>query len=466
MPSHLAAELTDALVGGDAPGRVGPRRARRARGGTAGREVPGGPWGDGVPAMSGAPAGAAVAVLPQRAQLLAADADLDDGPLIPAGGARPGAMTAPRPLGPALPRQRVTAPEEVEGPRTLPEPDAGSPPCAPPAPAPLTRRARREVEQLEAALALPAAGTRQPAAGAHEAAEGADTFTPSRGPRPHRAPCRAAFGLPQVGMVGVLGIVTLVAPVAAPGAHATSESSTQDGTSTLSLLPSASLDLLSTVDPAPAGATAPVTPVSGVAVPDVAELLAKRAQAERASRAIGERALAEQAELDRAAQAAADLQALVAGCDGLVEEEVFDAGNGRLDTDALCGLWEPDDLLRPDAAIALAHLDLAFRAEFGDDLSITDSYRSYASQVAVKRAKPGLAAHPGTSQHGWGLAVDLGGGVQKGDRHYEWLAEHAPDFGWENPRWARRGGSGPYEPWHWEFARGRDGESVSSDETP
>jgi hypothetical protein len=33
-------------------------------------------------------------------------------------------------------------------------------------------------------------------------------------------------------------------------------------------------------------------------------------------------------------------------------------------------------------------------------------------------------------------------------------------FGWENPAWARPGGSGPYERWHWEYTKGvmADGE--------
>ena len=98
-------------------------------------------------------------------------------------------------------------------------------------------------------------------------------------------------------------------------------------------------------------------------------------------------------------------------------------------------------------------------------MNLTRRIVAGASQVAVKRSKPGLAARPGTSQHGWGLAVDLGGGVQKGDQHYEWLAEHADDYAWENPEWAQRSGSGPDEPWHWEYAAGRDGARTGSDDS-
>ena len=52
----------------------------------------------------------------------------------------------------------------------------------------------------------------------------------------------------------------------------------------------------------------------------------------------------------------------------------------------------------------------AYQKQGGSALCVTDGYRSYAEQVAVKLARPKLAASPGTSQHGLGLAVDLCGG--------------------------------------------------------
>jgi hypothetical protein len=65
----------------------------------------------------------------------------------------------------------------------------------------------------------------------------------------------------------------------------------------------------------------------------------------------------------------------------------------------------PAALLRCDAADALDGLQGAYRARFGKPLGVTDSYQSYASQVDVKRRKPGLAATPGTSSQG--VAVDV-----------------------------------------------------------
>ena len=44
-------------------------------------------------------------------------------------------------------------------------------------------------------------------------------------------------------------------------------------------------------------------------------------------------------------------------------------------------------------------------------------------------------------------------------KEHTWLKENAPDFGWDNPDWARSGGSGPYEPWHWEYVAGQDDRS-------
>ncbi|WP_106264645.1 MULTISPECIES: M15 family metallopeptidase [Isoptericola] len=126
--------------------------------------------------------------------------------------------------------------------------------------------------------------------------------------------------------------------------------------------------------------------------------------------------------------------------------------NGQIPTAAMCELsFAPGETLRCDAGAQLERLDRAYKAKFGSHLSITDSYRSYASQVATKAAKGYLAAVPGHSNHGWGVAVDLGDGVESfGTAQYDWLRENAPAFGWDNPGWARADGRKP-EAWHWEY---------------
>lgn len=127
--------------------------------------------------------------------------------------------------------------------------------------------------------------------------------------------------------------------------------------------------------------------------------------------------------------------------------------NGRLPLGALCPLWgTSSQLLRADAASAFDEMSKAYGAEFGEPLCVTDSYRSYLEQVAVKTAKPTLAAPPGTSNHGWGVAVDLCGGVQSfGTPQHAWMVASSMAYGWFLPAWARAGGALP-EPWHWEFA--------------
>jgi hypothetical protein len=126
--------------------------------------------------------------------------------------------------------------------------------------------------------------------------------------------------------------------------------------------------------------------------------------------------------------------------------------NGFLSAESLCPLEVGGGhRLRTDAAKAFDALNRARIAATGAPLCVTDSYRSYASQVDVFQRKPHLAATPGRSQHGWGLAVDLGCGVQTfGTEANRWMYANAPAFGWIHPAWARPGGSRP-EPWHWEY---------------
>lgn len=126
--------------------------------------------------------------------------------------------------------------------------------------------------------------------------------------------------------------------------------------------------------------------------------------------------------------------------------------NGNLDPAVLCPLWRaPGHRLRTDAARAYDRMSTTYAKATGRPLCVTDSYRTYAEQVDVYHRKPGLAAVPGTSNHGWGRALDLCGGVQTfGTAAHEWMQANAGRFGWHHPDWARQGGSKP-EAWHWEF---------------
>ncbi|MFI7589091.1 D-alanyl-D-alanine carboxypeptidase family protein [Spongisporangium articulatum] len=126
--------------------------------------------------------------------------------------------------------------------------------------------------------------------------------------------------------------------------------------------------------------------------------------------------------------------------------------NGKIPLSALCPLWaNGNHYLRADAAYGFNRLSKAYLQAFGAAPCITDSYRSYASQVRLAKTKPTLAAKPGTSNHGWGTALDLCGGINSyGTKQYRWMLVNAPLYGWFHPSWARQGG-GREEPWHWEF---------------
>ncbi|MDS1269586.1 D-alanyl-D-alanine carboxypeptidase family protein, partial [Lipingzhangella sp. LS1_29] len=123
--------------------------------------------------------------------------------------------------------------------------------------------------------------------------------------------------------------------------------------------------------------------------------------------------------------------------------------NGQLPDSVLCPLPQGGERLRADAAAAFIDLDGAFRAEFGRPMCVADSYRPFDTQLRLfHELEEGMAAPPGTSVHGAGLAVDLCGGVEdESSPEHAWMRDHGPDFGWHHPDWAQDG----FEPWHWEF---------------
>jgi len=90
--------------------------------------------------------------------------------------------------------------------------------------------------------------------------------------------------------------------------------------------------------------------------------------------------------------------------------------------------------------------------------------RSYSTQVRLKAQKPREAAVAGTSNHGWGMAVDThyyepdklvfadARSLSFDSVQYKWLLANAPTYKWHNPPWAQEAGSKP-EPWHFESTR-------------
>lgn len=79
-------------------------------------------------------------------------------------------------------------------------------------------------------------------------------------------------------------------------------------------------------------------------------------------------------------------------------------------------------LLRADAAAAVN-----WTAAAGGMPCAGNSYRSYGQQVSLYRVKPSLAAVHGTSNHGWGVAIDFARGADRfGCPAYQWLTSNGP----------------------------------------
>ncbi len=183
------------------------------------------------------------------------------------------------------------------------------------------------------------------------------------------------------------------------------------------------------------------------------EALMRRLIAEQRAR---EAAARRQAARERARRSALAVAAVSGPCRdevGWLGREWGGWPNGLIPPGAMCPLPVSGQLLRPDAAVAFQRLNAAYVQRFGKAMCVTDSYRSYAQQVVTYQQKPSLAAVPGTSNHGWGLAVDLCGGAESfGSPVDLWMRANAGRYGWVHPAWADPSGPRP-EPWHWEFGK-------------
>lgn len=93
----------------------------------------------------------------------------------------------------------------------------------------------------------------------------------------------------------------------------------------------------------------------------------------------------------------------------------------------------------------------------GIDLYLTSGWRSFEEQQAIwaersdptVRARKGVAAKPGHSNHQSGTAVDIRTGMTLADLHagkktptFIWLEQNAIKYGFKR--------TVPSEPWHWE----------------
>lgn len=106
----------------------------------------------------------------------------------------------------------------------------------------------------------------------------------------------------------------------------------------------------------------------------------------------------------------------------------------------------------------------------GIHLSIVSAYRSYAHQKQIWERKWGQAdendvnqalkilqysSFPGTSRHHWGTDIDLNSvshsywESEEGQKVYQWLQNHAADYGFCQTYGAGRLGGYQDEVWHW-----------------
>ncbi len=124
-------------------------------------------------------------------------------------------------------------------------------------------------------------------------------------------------------------------------------------------------------------------------------------------------------------------------------DELRSFGNGQIPASQLTEIGVGQHRLSADAAAAFKQMRVAASAA-GVDIGVTDSYRSLDQQVNLAQRKGlysqgGLAAEPGTSNHGWGLAVD----VDVNPTGQAWLRANGARFGFVEDV--------PREPWHWTY---------------
>ena len=120
--------------------------------------------------------------------------------------------------------------------------------------------------------------------------------------------------------------------------------------------------------------------------------------------------------------------------------------NGKIPLDAMTGVSDYHRLA-PHAATGFEEMLRAAQAS-DINLSLASSYRSFDDQVRIRAEKGGkvATATPGTSRHGWGLAIDVSGAAGQ-----KWMRENGPSYGWQWPTWAQERGTKNYEPWHFEY---------------
>lgn len=149
---------------------------------------------------------------------------------------------------------------------------------------------------------------------------------------------------------------------------------------------------------------------------------------------------------------------------GLTRSQVRAKANGRLPSSFLVAIpWDSErTLIAAPALKDLTRMNAAFKATFGHDLDIDLAYRTRQTQDYLYRELgANLAATPGTSNHGWGDAIDVPETPPYafGGKYYLWLKANAARFNWNHRKnleqFTASGARNPQaEPWHFEYMGG------------
>lgn len=136
--------------------------------------------------------------------------------------------------------------------------------------------------------------------------------------------------------------------------------------------------------------------------------------------------------------------------------------NGRLPESLLVAIpWDKEKTLIAAPAVAdLTRLNNAFKKEFGKNLDIDLAYRTLDTQkFYYSELGPYIAAKPGTSNHGWGLAIDLPESYNYSfnGKYYKWLKVNSKKYNWVHRKnleqYRANGTKNPYaEAWHFEYS--------------
>lgn len=146
--------------------------------------------------------------------------------------------------------------------------------------------------------------------------------------------------------------------------------------------------------------------------------------------------------------------------------------NGQIPSADLCEVpswmntaWAPKTprTLQCNALAGLLEMNKAFKAKFGYNLVLDEGYRDLQTQnMYAKVCGFPRAAKPGTSNHGYGRAMDLLGNTSAlaegrgaspfkfGTAADRWLSNNGKAYGWDRPEHLDKNGTNP-EYWHYNW---------------